>query len=296
MNRHTLQIIVIIAIFFISVRGVSQTYVYLDENGKEISANNFDEKCNSNLLFQCLVIKQTKEFVISQIRLKQKFGKISPLEANQIKKLLSKDGKEELSNEKILLISYYDSLADYRASKEMHNFLEEKFINYYKKHIDEYKRYYKKNKVTYFSKFNKEIFEKKIKKFSKKKKKCKTKFEKKFDINVVFMHSDSSKFEKNYSDFKWVKDRGVINSVFIKNDMQDSLTSKKVRFLVLKPDGEYFISNYHYNNNSKILKTLLKNKNWSDYKEDYKKSLYGNIMGVGLFKRESRYHYKAHCF
>ncbi|MGO1585271.1 hypothetical protein [Mesonia sp.] len=70
----------------------------MDENGKEVSAKIFDEKCDSNLLFHCLIVKQTQQLVVSQIRLKQKFGKISPQEMNQIRKLLRKDSGRELEN------------------------------------------------------------------------------------------------------------------------------------------------------------------------------------------------------
>ncbi|MGO1585270.1 hypothetical protein [Mesonia sp.] len=118
----------------------------------------------------------------------------------------------------------------------------------------------------------------------------------KFKVNVLFMHTDDITLEEKYLNFEWIKDRGVINTAFIKSDMQDPSVTKRVRFLVLQPNGEYFISNYHFNDNTKILKTLLKNKDWSECKEDHKKSLYGNIMGKGLFKRKPKYSYEQHCF
>lgn len=296
MYNHALKILAIIAIFFFSTYASSQSHVYLDENGEKVSAEVFGEKCSSNLLFHCLVVKRTEQLVVLQIRFKQKFGKISPQEMDQIRKLLRKDSGRKLEKEKTLLISYYDSLADFKASKKMHDSLEKKWTKSYKYYMDLYEKDYKKEKVEYFIEFNKEIFDKRIEDFSKDKNKCKKKFERKFKINVVFMHPDDMALEEKYPNFEWVKDRGVINTVFIKNDMQDPLISKEVRFLVLKPDGEFFISNSHFNNNTKILKKLLKNKDWTDYKEDYEKSLYGNIMGVGLFERKPKRSHQRHCF
>lgn len=292
MYNHALKILAIIAIFFFSTYASSQSHVYLDENGEKVSAEVFGEKCSSNLLFHCLVVKRTEQLVVLQIRFKQKFGKISPQEMDQIRKLLRKDSGRKLEKEKTLLISYYDSLADFKASKKMHDSLEKKWTKSYKYYMDLYEKDYKKEKVEYFIEFNKEIFDKRIEDFSKDKNKCK----KKFKINVVFMHPDDMALEEKYPNFEWVKDRGVINTVFIKNDMQNPLISKEVRFLVLKPDGEFFISNSHFNNNTKILKKLLKNKDWIDYKEDYEKSLYGNIMGVGLFERKPKRSHQRHCF
>lgn len=296
MYKHALKIAAIIAIFFFSGNANSQSYVFLDENGKEVPEEIFNEKCNSSLLFNCMVIKQNEQLVVSQIRFKQKFGKVSPQEMEQIRKLLRKDSGRKLEKEKTLLISYYDSLADFKASKKMHDSLEKKFIKNYENKKDLNKKDYNSEKVAYFIDFSEEIFKKDLEDFIKKKKKCKKKFEKRFNASVIFMHPDDVIKEKQYSNFNWVKDRGVINSVFIKNDMQDPLIYKRIRFLILKPDGEYFISNSHFNNNTKILKTLLKNKDWSDYKEDYKNSLYGDVMGEGLFKRKIRYHHQERCF
>ncbi|MDT0293783.1 hypothetical protein ACFQ3R_10370 [Mesonia ostreae] len=296
MYTQALKIAAIIAILFFSGFASAQSYVFLDEDGKEVSAEAFGEKCDSNLLFNCTVIKQTKKLVVAQIRFKQKFGKISTQEMDQVRKLLRKDSGRELEKEKTLLISYYDSLADFKASKKMHDSLEKKFIDQYKNNADQYKKDYKSEKVEYFIDFSREIFDDKIKDFVKDKNRCKKKFEKRFNVNVLFMHADNVVKEKQYSNFDWIQDRGVINTVFIKNDLQNPFISKKVRFLVIKPDGEYFISNNHFNENTKILKKLLKNKDWSDYKEDYKKSLYGNIMGEGLFKRKPKRSHERHCF
>ncbi len=196
MNRHTLQIIVIIAIFFISVRGVSQTHVYLDENGKEISIQEFKKKCNSNYIYKCL--SYTKEgIVLFKIFYKHQFGKLDPYQYDQIRKLIIKDAQITIEPNKIIILKKFDSLYSYERELTLHK-EHEVYIKRRKIEIDSIN----KEKDTHIQpsfhehEFNKIIYKKNIDTFFKTLNKCKRKYERKYNAKVVFMHPESSALEK----------------------------------------------------------------------------------------------------
>lgn len=288
MNRHTLQIIVIIAIFFISVRGVSQTHVYLDENGKEISIQEFKKKCNSNYIYKCL--SYTKEgIVLFKIFYKHQFGKLDPYEYDQIRKLIIKDAQLTIEPNQIIILKKFDSLYSYERELTLH-----------KTHERERKRINVKtdslNKVNgtdikspmHEHNFNREIFEKNLKLFEKKLSECKDEYEKKYNVKVIYMHQDNQALEKNYENLMWLKDRGIIKNIFFKsNNVHHSL--------ILKPDGEYFLIGSHFK--SKYLKRLLKNDDWSTFKKKFKASLTSDYPeGKGIFKKDKNLYHYNHCF
>ncbi len=276
MNRHTLQIIVIIVIFFISVRGVSQTYVYLDENSKEVSSQAFYQKCNSSHLYNCLSYKND-DIVLSKIQYTYQFGKMSSEEYNQLRQLIHKDANISIDSNQTVLIKKHDSLFDFEHEVILHQKHEEEY-RAMKRKIDSinltatslHKYRYRPHQ------FNKEIFDEIVLNWINYTNRCIKKYSEKFEVKFVFVHNDSKILEDHYQDFKWVKDRGVFKTTFF-------AYPKIHNTVILKPDGEYFLFNSHFQ--TRHIKKLLKNNDWSKYKEDFKKTLEKkHSNGKGIFK------------
>jgi len=275
----------------------AQELVFLDEDLTKITENAFQEKCSSNSIYDCVILKNTNELIIAQIKKKMTFGEISEKKMNQIYTLLAKDTDTKIESTTTLVISYHDSLADYESSKKQHEYLEKKFISYYskKENYSDYEQLYKKKKVEYFTDFNKTIFNKRINRFIKQSARCKEKYEKKFPVKVVFIHDDLKKYEKTYDTFKWVKDRGIIKSVFF--EKIETTKNNRPRFLVLKPNGEFFVYNGLFYNRNKILTQLLKTNHWDELRKELTESSHkNNSNGKGVFKRNRVYANYNHCF
>lgn len=288
MNRHTLQIIVIIVIFFISVRGVSQTYEYLDENSKEVSSQIFYQKCNSSDLYNCLSYKYDG-VIISKILYRYQFGKISKDEFEQLRKLIINDSGIDISPSKIIVLKKYDSILSYKREVELHK-QHEKYYAEAKAKNDSFNQLGgAKRKIRIFRHdFNKDIFNDILSTWLKETKKCIENYERKFNIKMVFLHQDDPNLEKQYKDFKWLKDRGIFKQIFFKNDRLHYT-------LILKPNGEYFLAGTHFK--TKNYKKLIKNDDWSKYLEDFEKSINGSYPnGKGIFKNTFSYHHSKRCF
>ena len=287
MEKFSLKIIVITAFLFISAYATSQTYVYLDENSKEISLKDFKKKCG-NQLYKCLTY--TKDSIaLSQVLYKYKFGKISPQEYEQLRKLLIKDAAIEIQPNKIIVIKKYDKLYSYVnlpvGEKGSYNKrkIEVDSLNNVTSPLHRYS----------FNSYNfkKEVFDKIVSNWVMSISKCKEKYEEKFNVKIIHLHTENSTLEKEYINFKWLKDRGIFKNIFF-------TYPKLHNTLILKPDGEYFLSNSNSNsnNNTEILKTLLKNSDWTTYRKDYEKSLYEISKGEGLFKHKPKRFYGQPCF
>jgi hypothetical protein len=262
---------------------------YLDTNSKAISKTEFQKKCNSNYIYKCLSYV-TDTLIVKKINYQHQFGKISPEHYEQIRKLIYTDGNLKIEKGQTIIIKKQDSL--YNFKKEL---IEHKK---HKKEFEDWKKNYEslmKNGDSIIKKphyheheFNKEIFEERMKRGNAKREKCIRKFERKYNVKVVYLHEDDINLEAGYGDFTWVKDRGIIKKIFFKRNGLHNL-------LVLKPDGEYFLSGAHFLD--KHLKKLLRKKDWSKHKKDFKKSLLPkNINGKGIFKRDRNYLHKNHCF
>jgi len=292
LEKFSLKIIVITAFLFISAYATSQTYVYLDENSKEISLKEFKKKCASNQLYDCLTYTKDN-VVLSQVLYTYQFGKISPQEYDQLRKLLIKDAGINIQPDQMIVIKKYDSLLSYEREVELH-----------KKHVRDYKAIkaetdsvnkiypYKRKLLIKQHDWNKEIFDEIVSQWTKDVNSCiekyEEKYEEKFNLKMLFFHMDKPSLEKEYKDFKWLKDRGVLSEIFFKY-------GKLHHTLILKPDGEYFLAGGHFK--TYYYKRLLRNKDWSKYKRDYQKSLSGDYPnGKGMFRFDYSNHPNQYCF
>jgi hypothetical protein len=182
-----------------------------------------------------------------------------------------------------LIIKYYDSLLSFKTV--------------YKKHLQKKKDineldsllYNGQNILTHNHKYTIETYDSSKKKWAKKKNKCIKKIEKLNNSHVSYLYGNAENKNLGYPDFNWIKDRGVFKNNFFKISFNFGL-------LILKPDGEYFLSGSHFTD--KMVKQLLKNADWNDYKKDLYASYGSNSSSSdGFFSNDYRrtYH-KKHCF
>jgi len=260
-----------------SILCFSQEEIYLDENMKEIDSLQYSKRCTFQI-FKCLEYK-TDSLIINKVLYKYSFGKIEPKEYEQIRKLLIRDSKTKIEAESVLVINYYNSINSYNTiyRKHLKNYVKpdsanSKVTNKYIVRHDYTLKDYKKNKM----------------KWVKTKNKCIKRFEKVKNTKILFIYQNSEVPVNSYLNFNWIKDYGLFKNKFFKIKYQNSL-------LVIKPDGEYFLSGSHFSD--KNVNKLLKHSDWTKYKKDWVNTIHKNLSsGVGMFKRESLYYHKSHCF
>tara|TARA_B100000678_G_scaffold195795_1_gene164207 strand:- start:47128 stop:47979 length:852 start_codon:yes stop_codon:yes gene_type:complete len=275
--------LVVLLSLILSWKSKAQENLYFDETSTQINKAEFTKKCNSSYIYKCISYP-TDTLVINKVFFKYKFGKISPEKFQQIRKLLIKDGKYKIEKNQIIIIKKFDSLYNY-----------EREIEYHKIHEKNYKKYKAINDSLGYEKyhihqhdFNKKIFQKSLNSWIREKQKCIAKFEKKFHTKVIYLHEDDIEQEENYNNFSWVKDRGIIKRIFFSDNNVHDL-------LILKPNGEYLLSGGHFID--RYLKKILQNQDWSQFKEDWIKSLEAdNPHGKGIFKERRSIYHKKHCF
>ena len=108
----------------------------------------------------------------------------------------------------------------------------------------------------------------------------------KYNAETFYIYKYDYGSIKTYPDLNWIKDRSIFKNVFFKIMYNSD-------FLILKPNGDYFLSGGHLD--TKMIKTLIKTKNWDEYKKDLENSISAQSKeGIGFFK-ENTYH-KSHCF
>lgn len=96
----------------------AQDTLYLDENLKSINQKQYFQKCKADV-FKCLEYK-TDSLVVNKVLHKYKFGKISEVEYDQIRKLLELDGQDSIKKGATLVIKFYDTLNNFsRLEKHM---------------------------------------------------------------------------------------------------------------------------------------------------------------------------------
>lgn len=241
---------------------LSQEKIYIDENFKSISLNTYKQKCKRSL-FKCLEYK-TDSLVINKILFKYKFGYLDSTAYNQVRNLLIRDSKRKIPNNSTIVIKYYDSIFSFDTE--------------YNKHVKHEKEYEASKKDS--SRIHKEIFESKRSNWILNRNKCLKKFDGKYDTKIfhMFKHKDNGADE--YDSFQWIEDKGTFKNVFFPIMYNYGL-------LLLKPDGEYFLSGWHLSD--KMFNKLIKNTDWSKYKNDL-------INEKGMFSKEHISHYKEHCF
>ncbi|MGO1585269.1 hypothetical protein [Mesonia sp.] len=112
MEKFSLKITVLFVFLFILRDLNAQTKLYLDQNGKKITLREFKKRCNSSYLYNCLSFKKDS-IVFSQIFYKHQFGKISPQENEQVRKLINKDSDFAIELNQIIVIKKHDNLLSY---------------------------------------------------------------------------------------------------------------------------------------------------------------------------------------
>ncbi|MEX1381780.1 hypothetical protein [Lutibacter sp.] len=245
----------------------AQDKFYLDENIVEIDSIEFKKKCKIHIL-KCLTYK-TNSVEVNKVLYDFAFGKLSPIAYEQIKKTLIQKSLKNIDNDATLLINYRDSLYDFEIRKKNYDI-----------HIQEHKDA-KHHKFTF------ETFDKSRKKWISKQQKCSSKIDEKFNTATFYVYNFDYGSIEHYPDLGWIKDRSIFKNIFFQ-------IYGNYRYLVLKPDGEYFLCGSHFSDSN--LKYLLKNKDWTKIKSDFKESYVSeSSVGVGRFKKGFNNHLE-HCF
>lgn len=261
-------------LIFLSIT-FSQEKIYLDENIVKIDSSTYNNKCK-NILLKCLEYK-SDSLIMNKVLYKFQFGKLKPDEYNQIKNILSINSDKKIKKDDFIIIKYYDSLLNFKRVNERH-------IIHLKKAEEQQTELNVRNK---YHEFNDKIFIKNRISWIKKTNKCIKRYEKKFQSKAFYIYKDEQNVVDKYENFNWIKDRGVFKHTFFK-------IMFNYRFVIIKPDGEYFLSGGHLSD--KRFEELLKNKDWSKFKQDWNDSYKINILtGKGIFKKVSIDHNTKHC-
>ncbi len=255
------------------------TKVYLDENLTGIDSSTYSRKCRQ-LLFKCLEFK-TDSLVINKILEKYRFGKLTPIEYDQIKGVITRISKIKIKSDEIIVIKYYDSLLNFSSVNRRH-------VEHSKPKKATSPDSSNSKKVPLHT-FNRDIFKKNRKKWVKKNKKCIKRNEDKYNVKIIYLYKAEQDVIDEYAGFNWVKDNGVFKNQFFKIMFNFHL-------LIIKPNGEYFLSGGHITD--KKVGKLLKKADWAEFKNDLKSSYRKHIFkGIGLFKEvDPYYHNTKHCF
>ncbi|WP_417238452.1 hypothetical protein [Bizionia sp.] len=263
---------------FIGLHVFSQKEIYMDENMKEIDVLTYSKKCSLQA-FKCIQY-DLDTLKINKVLPKFHFGKIDPTAYTQIRKLLMRDSKKIIKPNKTLIVKFYDSILPF-----------EKALANYNRHmriVHDLNLDSTKSINSRHSKLTEKSYIKGRKDFIKRSKKCKKKFEKRFNSEIFYLVDESNGLANTYTNFNWIADNGFFKNNFFKIRSHYST-------VFIKPDGEYFLIGTHFPDRS--ANKLLKTDNWSKYKKDWQKTLTTErFKGSGIFQHELYYSHKAHCF
>jgi len=243
----------------------SQEIIYLDENMANITSKQFDEKCTNSVL-KCLKFK-TDSLTIHKVVYKYNFGKVDNLLYSQIKNQFAEKTNRNIHDNAVLLVRYRDSLFDFKTRNKNHL------------------RHLKQHKSAKHVDFNKLKFQKSREKWIQKQQKCRKKMQK-INAETFYVFKYDFGASEQYPTIDWIKDNGLFKKEFFKILYNNN-------FLILKPTGEYFLSGAHLSNT--FLKKLIKNEDWTSFKDDWQKSYQSKSdRGHGVFK--TSFYHKKHCF
>lgn len=255
----------------------SQSELYLDENMQSLDSLSYEQKCKQ-IPFKCLKY-ETDSMTINKVLTKYTFGKITPVEATQLRKLLMLDSGKTIDENDVILVKYTDSIRNFRTIQKnsvrhtkMHDSINKASNNYHAKHKPYTKAVYSKNIQGYVKRSNK----------------CIKKYERKRPVSVHYVYGDEQNVLKDYDRMTFIKDRGILKTSFFK-------IVQNYNLLILKPDGEYFLSGGHLIDDT--LFELIRKKDWTKFKTDWESTLnVYKINGVGMFKEIGYYDHRKHCF
>lgn len=264
------KVTLLLFIFYYSIN-FSQEKIYLDENMTVIDSVLLKKKCAISV-FKCLSFN-TDSVKVNKVLKKYEFGKITNTQYHQLRKLFIQSQKRPIDSSSTLIINYRDSLYDNKVRKDAkQRTFDHQVIQY---------------DSTHHNVFNTKIFNSYRENWIKRQKKCVKKMKRKYNAETFYIFkSGNIDSIKKYPDLNWIKDRGLFKNVFFK-------IMYKSHFLILKPNGDYFLSGGVLED--KKLKKLIKSKDWTDYKKDLKASVNAHSKnGIGFF--EKSIYRKTNCF
>lgn len=243
----------------------SQQEVYLDEHMNEISEQAFKEKCD-NIMFKCLTYS-SEGFIVKKILYRYKFGEISETHFQQIKKVLIRDSNKAIPEGSTIIIKYTDNVNTLGLTPK------EKLF---------------KGSTTSNSLHRPRRVKKQIKHLEASAKKCKQQLEADYPVAFYSMYQPNPpNIEPLFNSDVWLKDSGLFKNLFFKI-AQDNCA------LILKPDGEFMLLGSHLSDNQ--IDQILKQSDWSTFKNDWKNSLIHGKKALGVFKTQFTPNTLTHCF
>jgi hypothetical protein len=247
---------------------IGQSIYFINELNHQIDSLEYIKKCQSEI-FKCARYK-SDSLTLNKVLFKYSFGKITPTEYNQIKKLLTQQSSIDIDSDEILLINYVDTLSNFEIVR-----------NNYNKHFKNYEGFFRPGSYT------KNRYNETNRRWIKSKNKCIKKFKEKYNVSTFYLYKHNFGFKEEFENFNWIKDRGIIKRKFFPLHNTNY-------YVIIKPNGDYFLCGSHLSD--KNLAILLSNSDWSTFKFDLQKSYKSKSKnGIGFFKKETKYH-KKHCF
>lgn len=233
---------------------------YFDEQGNKISFPKYLERTKSAMLEGYDIFEENNKKPNSPkygIYFAHKFGIIKPEYLKQIKAQLLKTSKVKIDSNQTIIIRYINNFSS-----------ETKTIEWLRSRP----RNYSKSKA-------KRILRKQIELLNK----SKNSIESKNDVKLFIVHGKGLDDENGFSELNWAPDTMKLKSGIFK-------ISYTYHTLVLKPNGEYFISNIHLSN--QLLTDLISEDDWSEFKKDWEKSYQSmSVKGRGVFKGKKQVHH-----
>jgi hypothetical protein len=270
--------ITLMFILFYSCLLFSQKKVYLDEVLKPIDSTLHSKKCRS-FFFACTsYTKDGTLFVVANFN--YKIGKLTKEAHSQVLSVIKLQTKQKINTTTDnILIRFADTLFDYKTIKRKHEF-----------HLKQYKPdpiLINGKEIVFKEKvFNKTEYQKVVNNRNIKIEKCNKIYSKKGNLNFFYFYDHSIGDSKNLESNLWIKDKGLLKNFFFKK-------TNAYIFLILKPNGDYFLSDRNVTN--RMIRKLLKHKNWEPYIADLKKTYeFKDRNRVGLFRITKPY-YTSNC-
>lgn len=230
--------------------------LYLDENDKYISKDNFYKKAESEIYGATRYVTDT--LVIGKLEFNYFFSELSGETKSQLFKLFAI--RHQIDTAKTLIIHYEEVL------KNKLEYPKYSYVEYYDSLSQ--KMDYIKNGYD-LEKYGKRIVERKTildyESFLRAHENC-IKINKRYGDNLTILHffNQNNGHPIEVKRLKWYKDYGaILKNLFYDND-------RKFAVLFIRPDGEYYLL---YKNGKYLFEDLLKSENWNLYRNDFLEEL-----------------------
>jgi hypothetical protein len=225
--------------------------IYLDENLKPIDFTEFYRK---NLSFLFFKTTSKKDLVtVNMLHNRYKLGEFSDAELTQIRLFLNANYKNQISENKNIIISFTDKLYGYQILKKLQD------------SIDIAHNHSGKNVLTSYRYDDSRID------FDKEQKKCKKKY-KKHNIEPYYFYRKKLDFNFNYENISWKKLPRFFETLFFKQQHSS--------MVIIKPNGQYI---YYHRIPEKFIKKLLK-EDLTEVINNYETALSNlSIKPIGFF-------------